>query len=79
MRGSNDPSAQQEPQTAVELWRARKGDRELVCLAVYFPTGIDVRLMEGNDCRRAQLVMDEVEAYVILREWLNEVHEGGWD
>jgi hypothetical protein len=27
----------------VELWRVAKGDRELRCLAVYMPTGIDMR------------------------------------
>lgn len=32
-----------------ELWRIRKGDRELTCLAVYLPIGVDLRLMEGAD------------------------------
>lgn len=32
----------------IELWRVRKGERELRCLAVYLPSGIDVRLFEGT-------------------------------
>jgi hypothetical protein len=35
-------------QREVELWRVRKAHRELRCLAVYLPTDIDVKLMEGE-------------------------------
>jgi len=35
-------------QREVELWRVRKANRELRCLAVYLSTGIDLRLMEGR-------------------------------
>ena len=37
------------PTNQIELWHVRKGERELRCMAVYLPTGVDVRLMEG-DC-----------------------------
>ena len=30
----------------VELWRMRKGDREVRCVAVYVATGIDLQLLE---------------------------------
>src|SRR3954467_9113093 len=30
----------------VELWRMRKGDREVVCVAVYTLVGVDPRLLE---------------------------------
>jgi hypothetical protein len=30
-----------------ELWRVRKGSRELRCVAVHLPHGIDLRLLEG--------------------------------
>ena len=36
-------------QRQAELWRVAKDGRELRCLAVYMPTGIDLRLMEGED------------------------------
>src|SRR5438094_861643 len=39
----------------IELWRVRKGERELTCVAHYLPIGIDVRLLEGDDFRRTQL------------------------
>jgi hypothetical protein len=42
----------------VELWRVAKDSRELRCLAVYMPTGIDLRLMEGDDFRCTQLLKD---------------------
>lgn len=45
-------------QREVELWRVRKAPRELRCLAVYLPTGIDLKLMEGADFRRTQLFRD---------------------
>lgn len=32
----------------VELWCVRKDERELRCITVYLPNGIDVRLMEGT-------------------------------
>lgn len=36
------------PTREVQLWRVKKGERELRCFAVYLPTGIDVRLMRGG-------------------------------
>lgn len=33
----------------VELWRVRKGERELRCVVHYLPTGIDVRMIEAGD------------------------------
>jgi hypothetical protein len=52
---------QPAPAREVELWRVRKRERELRCLAVYLPSGIDVRLMEGDDFRRTRLMNDAVE------------------
>ena len=37
----------------VELWRVSKERRELRCVAVYMTTGIDLRLMEGDDSHAA--------------------------
>ena len=47
--------AQISPADTIELWRVRKGTRDLRCIAKYLPTGIDLRLLEDNDFRRTQL------------------------
>ena len=46
---------QPNPTTEIELWRVRKGERELRCVAVYIATGIDLRLFEGADFRPRSL------------------------
>src|SRR5687767_13988120 len=42
----------------VELWTLRTSERELVCVAVYLPLGVDLRVLEGGYMRRTQLVKD---------------------
>ena len=42
---------QDTPVETIELWRVKKGDRELRCVTRYIPSGIDVRLFEGDDFR----------------------------
>ena len=49
---------QPTPQRENELWRVTKDGRELRCVAVYLATGIDLRLLEGDDFRRTQLLRD---------------------
>ena len=44
------------PTREVELWKVKKSDRELICIAVYLSNGIDVRLMEADRLRCTQLV-----------------------
>ena len=39
-----------------KLWRLVKGEHELRCIAVYMATGIDLRLIEGEDFRRTELL-----------------------
>ena len=53
----------------VELWRVAKDGRELRCLAVYMTTGIDLRLMEGEDFRRTQLLKDGPAVEAKAEEW----------
>lgn len=62
----------------LELWRVRKDSRELRCLAVYMPTGIDLRLMEGEDFRRTQLLKDGPSVEALAMEWLGRLQERGW-
>jgi hypothetical protein len=42
----------------LELSRLAQGERELRCIAVYLPTAIDLRLMEGEDFRRPHRLTD---------------------
>jgi len=51
----------QNPKRKVELWRVRKDQRELRCVAVYLPSGILVRLMEA--------VSDEWQRKLAGRGW----------
>ena len=48
----HDVTSQKPAAKEVELFRVQKGDRELRGIAVYLPTGIDLRLMER---RRVQV------------------------
>ena len=59
-----DQDAQESPSKQLDLWRVHKGNRERQCVAVYFRTGADLRLMEGADFRRTQLVTGRASAHV---------------
>ena len=67
-----------DPTNEIELWRVRKGERELRCVAVYLPSGIDVRLFEGDDFRRTQLVRDSPEVETLTNKWEKALLERGW-
>jgi hypothetical protein len=62
----------------IELWRVRKAERELSCVAVNFPHGVDLRLMEGAEFLRTSLFQDEPTLVVQAAKWLGELHEEGW-
>lgn len=62
----------------VELWRVTKDSRELRCLAVYMPTGIDLRLMEGEDFRRTELLKDGPAVEARAEEWRGKLGGKGW-
>jgi hypothetical protein len=47
----------------------RKGARECRCIAVYLPTGIDLRFFEGDEMRRTRLVPDKYLAERLSAEW----------
>lgn len=60
------------------LWQVWKGARGLRCVAVYLPTGVDVRLFEGRDFRRTRLCKDAPEAYALSDKWRAALVEVGW-
>ena len=39
-----------------ELWRMKKGDREVTCVAVYTVVGLDLRLLECQGCSERSCV-----------------------
>jgi hypothetical protein len=64
-----DVTSQKPAVREMELWRVRKGERELRCVAVYLPTGIDLRLMENDEFRRTQLCPDAPTLHAVSADW----------
>jgi hypothetical protein len=62
----------------VALWTVRKGSRELRCVAIYQPNGIDLRLLEGADFRRTALYADPAALTPGAAEWLRRLVQRGW-
>ena len=52
----HDVTTQKPVAREMEMWRVRKGDRELRAVAVYLATGIDLRLLEKDNFRRTGAV-----------------------
>jgi hypothetical protein len=73
-----DVTRQKPAAREVELWRVRKGERELRCVAVYLPTGIDLRLLEGDGFRRTELVPDAPALHRRVADWKRRLHGSGW-
>jgi hypothetical protein len=65
-------------QRDIELWRVTKNSPELRWIAVYLPTGIDLRLMQGEEFRRTQLLRDGPAAQELAEEWRLKLRERGW-
>lgn len=61
-----------------KLWTATLRGRSLECVAVYLPSGIDVRLLEGEDFRRTQLTRTAPEAANCADRWRSELQRVGW-
>ena len=60
------------------LWRVRKGERELQCLAVYLITGIDLRLLERGEIRRTELFAWAHVLTARARTWRQALERSGW-
>ena len=56
----------------------RKGSRELVCVAVYMPHGVDLRLLEEGDIRRTRLHRQPETVAAKSAEWRAKLLESGW-
>lgn len=61
-----------------EVWRARQGNREVRCVAVYLPTGLDLRLLDGGEMLRTVLCGDPWSLKATARAWLEEAVGKGW-
>ena len=53
-------------------------ERELRCVVIYLPSGIDVRLFEGADFRRTQLLHDGPAVDQLCEHWRTALLERGW-
>ena len=73
-----DVTSQRPPARTVELWRVQRPGRTLRCLAVYLPTGIDLRLLDGEDFRRTQLCPDAPALSGKAEEWKAKLPATGW-
>jgi hypothetical protein len=67
-----------QPAVSTVLWRVHKDSRELRCIAQYMPSGIDVRLLEGDGFRRTQLCPDATAADALSHEWRTDLLQRGW-
>jgi hypothetical protein len=61
-----------------ELWRMRKGSRELRCVAVYIISGIDLRQYEGDEMRRTALFQDAPYLQGESKRWRAGLEAHGW-
>lgn len=68
----------QAPAREVELWRLRKGDRELRCIACHLPSGIDLRLLEGEEFRRSELFQEAPQLEKCAQLWRGKLTARGW-
>jgi hypothetical protein len=73
-----DVVAERKPTRDERLWSITKGNRRLDCLAVYLPSGIDLRLMEGTEFRRTELFREASTLKARADEWRKAMFERGW-
>ena len=67
-----ESATKEKPEAAVEeveLWRVTKDMRELRCVVRYLPHGLDLRLMQGDEFRRTELLKDAAATETRAAEW----------
>ena len=64
--------------TEVELWRVTKDTRQLRCVVRYMPSGLDLRLMLGDEFRTTELHKDAPSVQARADEWRTALLERGW-
>ena len=62
----------------VELWRMRKDERELRCLAVCLPSGVDLRLFEASNLQQTHLLRNATAAHLLSEAWVRRLRADGW-
>ena len=60
------------------LWRVKKGERELECVAVYVATGLDLRLLERGEMLRTELCRDAFWLEARMKLWQQQLATAGW-
>lgn len=78
LRWLADVTTQKPAVREIELWRVRKGARELRCVSVSLPTGINLRLFEDDEFRRTQLLRDAPAVHAGASEWKQRLRQRGW-
>src|SRR5688572_23341482 len=68
-----DVVAERPPTPETELWRLRKDTRERRCVAIYLPVGIDLRLMDGDDFTRTELLADAPAVRAKADDWRQQL------
>ena len=67
------------PPAAVSLlWTVQQHNRQLRCVAQYLSTGLDLRLLQGQNFVRTQLCRTAREAHEVSEKWLAALLERGW-
>jgi hypothetical protein len=61
-----------------ELWRMRRGSREVTCVAVYTLVGLDLRLLDGDEMLRTELCRYAFLLEVRAKQWQRELTAAGW-
>jgi hypothetical protein len=69
---------EQHADKQVELWRMRKGEREVTCVAVYTAVGLDLQLREGGAMLRTHFCRDAPTLLARARQWQKALRTAGW-
>jgi hypothetical protein len=64
--------------TTTELWRMRKGERRLTCVAVYTAVGLDLRLLEAGEMLRTELCENAPRLQGSAERWRRQLVGAGW-